>query len=80
MMAKTMLAKGNFLILDEPTNHLDLESITALNEGMKKYKGVMMFATQDEEIMSTVANRIFVLTPDKFIDKLCTYDEYLDKL
>ena len=77
MMAKTMLARGNFLILDEPTNHLDLESITALNEGMKRYKGVMLFATQDEEIMSTVANRIFEITPAKFVDKMTTYDEYI---
>jgi len=78
MMAKTMLNRGNFLILDEPTNHLDLESITSLNDGMKKYKGVMMFATQDEAIMSTVANRIFDITDKKFVDKLCTYDEYLE--
>jgi ATPase subunit of ABC transporter with duplicated ATPase domains len=77
MLAKTMLGRGNFLILDEPTNHLDLESITALNEGMKKYKGVMMFATQDEEIMSTVANRVFEITPTKFTDKMSTYDEYV---
>ena len=76
MFAKTMLARGNFLILDEPTNHLDLESITALNDGMKKFKGVMMFATQDEEIMSTVANRIFEIRGGRFIDKLCTYDDY----
>jgi ATPase subunit of ABC transporter with duplicated ATPase domains len=76
MFAKTMLAKGNFLILDEPTNHLDLESITALNEGMKKYRGVMMFATQDEEIMQTVATRIMEFTPTKFIDKLCAYEDY----
>ena len=57
MLAKTMLARGNFLVLDEPTNHLDLESITALNEGMKRYKSVMMFATRDEEIIDTVATR-----------------------
>ena len=61
MLAKTMLARGNFLILDEPTNHLDLESITALNEGMKRYKGVMIFATQDEEILNTVATRTITL-------------------
>jgi len=77
MLAKTMLKQGNLLILDEPTNHLDLESITALNDGMKKYKGVMLFATQDEEILSTVANRIIEINEDKFVDKLCGYDEYL---
>jgi ATPase subunit of ABC transporter with duplicated ATPase domains len=77
MFAKTMLNRGNFIILDEPTNHLDLESITALNEGMKKFKGVMVFATQDEEIMSTVANRIIEVSPTKFVDKLLGYDDYL---
>jgi len=61
MLAKAMLARGNFLILDEPTNHLDLESITALNEGMKRYKGVMLFATQDEEIINTVATRTITI-------------------
>jgi ATPase subunit of ABC transporter with duplicated ATPase domains len=76
MMAKTMLARGNFLILDEPTNHLDLESITSLNDGMKKYKGVLLFATQDEEIMSTVATRIIELSPTKTVDKMTTYEEY----
>lgn len=79
MLAKTMLARGNFLILDEPTNHLDLESITALNEGMKKYKGVMMFASQDEEILRTVANRIIEVSEDKVIDKMCSYEEYTSK-
>jgi len=79
MLARTMLAQGNFLILDEPTNHLDLESITALNEGMKKYKGVMMFATQDEEILNTVANRIMDISETKFTDKLCSYEEYMAK-
>jgi ATPase subunit of ABC transporter with duplicated ATPase domains len=80
MLAKTMLNKGNLLILDEPTNHLDLESITALNEGMKRYKGVMLFATQDEEILATVANRIIDINETKFVDKLTTYEEYVSKL
>jgi len=79
MLAKTMLSRGNFLILDEPTNHLDLESITALNEGMKRYKGVMMFATQDEEIMETVANRIIEVNENKFVDKLMIYSEYINR-
>ena len=69
-LLKMLLKPLNLLILDEPTNHLDLESITSLNEGMKKYKGVMMFGTQDEQIMETVANRIMEITPDgKFICK-----------
>lgn len=80
MLAKTMLAQGNLLILDEPTNHLDLESITALNEGMKKYKGVMMFATQDEEIMATVANRIMDINENTFVDKLTTYYDYVKRV
>ena len=79
MLAKTMLQRGNLLILDEPTNHLDLESIQALNEGMRKYKGVMMFATHDEEILSTVANRIMEINEDKFVDKLTTYKEYVNR-
>jgi len=79
MLAKTMLNRGNLLILDEPTNHLDLESITALNEGMKRYKGVMLFATQDEHILSTVATRIIEVNENKYIDKMTTYDEYMNR-
>jgi len=79
MLARTMLKQGNFLILDEPTNHLDLESITALNEGMKKYKGVMMFATHDEEILNTVATRIMEISEDKFVDKLMGYSEFISQ-
>ena len=79
MMAKTMLQRGNLLILDEPTNHLDLESITSLNEGMVKYKGVMLFATHDEEILSTVANRIIQVNPDGMKDKLMTYKEFMGR-
>ena len=79
MMAKTMLNRGNLLILDEPTNHLDLESITSLNEGMKKYRGVMLFATHDEEILSTVATRIIEVNEDSFKDKLMTYKEFMGR-
>ena len=79
MLAKTMLNRGNLLILDEPTNHLDLESIQSLNEGMNKYKGVMLFATQDEEILSTVANRIIEVNEDKFVDKLMGYKEFINR-
>ncbi|MDR0384081.1 MAG: ATP-binding cassette domain-containing protein [Christensenellaceae bacterium] len=67
MLAKTMLNQGNLLIMNEPTNHLDLESITALNEGMKRYKGVMLFYTSDEQIIETVANRTFYITEDTFV-------------
>lgn len=80
MMAKAMLEAGNVLLLDEPTNHLDLESITALNKGMINYKGVMMFASHDQEIVETVANRIIdIVSPTQIIDKQCTYEEYANK-
>ena len=79
MLAKTMLKQGNVVLLDEPTNHLDLESITALNKGMINYKGAMLFASHDEEIMATVANRIIEIKTDKIIDKDTTYEEYLSE-
>jgi len=78
MLAKMMLEGGNFLILDEPTNHLDLESITALNNGMKNFKGCMLFTSHDQELMNTVANRIIEINGTKTFDKNVTYDEYLD--
>lgn len=78
MLAKTMLRQGNLLILSEPTNHLDLESITALNEGMKKYRGVLLFYTGDEEIMQTVATRVIEITENKFTDKQMSYDEFTE--
>ena len=77
MMAKCMLEAGNVMLLDEPTNHLDLESITALNKGMINYKGAMLFASHDQEIVETVANRIIdIASPNKIIDKQMTYEEY----
>ncbi|MDE7084222.1 MAG: ATP-binding cassette domain-containing protein [Clostridia bacterium] len=78
MLAKMMLEGGNFLILDEPTNHLDLESITALNNGMKNFKGCMLFTSHDQELMNTVANRIIEINGTKRFDKNVTYDEYID--
>ncbi len=78
MLAKMMLEGGNFLILDEPTNHLDLESITALNNGMKNFKGCMLFTSHDQELMNTVANRIIEINGTKKFDKAVTYDEYID--
>ena len=79
MLARMMLVQGNVLILDEPTNHLDLESITALNEGLMKYKGTLLFSSHDHQLVQTVANRIIEITPNGYIDKAdTTYDEYLE--
>ena len=67
------------LILDEPTNHLDMESITALNNGMIKFPGVLLFASRDHQIVQTTANRIMEILPNgTLIDKITTYDEYLE--
>ncbi len=77
MLSKMMLEAGNFMIMDEPTNHLDLESITSLNEGLKRFKGCMLFTSHDQELMNTVANRIIEINGTKTFDKLVTYDEYL---
>ena len=77
VLSKLMLSGANFLIFDEPTNHLDMESITALNEGMKKFKGNMLFTSHDHQLVQTVADRIIELKQDKMIDKECTYNEYL---
>ncbi len=79
MFAKMMLESGNFIIMDEPTNHLDLESITSLNKGMINFKGCMLFTTHDQEIVETVANRIIdIISPDKIVDKMMTYEEYMN--
>lgn len=78
MMARMMLAQPNVLILDEPTNHLDLESITALNRGLEKFKGTVLFASHDHQLVQTTANRIIEITPKGYIDRGgTTYDEYL---
>ena len=78
MVSKMMLQNPNVLMLDEPTNHLDLESITAFNDSMIAYTGIVLLTTHDHQFMQTVANRIIELTPKGIIDKLMTYDEYLD--
>ena len=78
VLSKMMLSGANFLILDEPTNHLDMESITALNEGMQKFKGNMIFTSHDHQLTQTVANRIIDIKEDKVIDKECSYNEYLE--
>lgn len=78
MLSKMMLSGANVLLLDEPTNHLDLESITALNNGLTSYKGSMIFASHDHQFVQTIANRIIEITPKGVVDKMMTYDEYLE--
>jgi ATPase subunit of ABC transporter with duplicated ATPase domains len=78
MISRMMLQNPNVVILDEPTNHLDLESITSFNDSMMDFKGVVLFTTHDHQFMQTVANRIIELTPKGIIDRLMTYDEYLE--
>ena len=77
VLSKMMLSGANFLVMDEPTNHLDMESITALNEGMERFKGNMIFASHDHELTQTVANRIFEIKDGGLIDRETTYNEYL---
>ena len=78
MLSKMMILASNILIMDEPTNHLDMESITALNNGLIKFPGVVLFTSQDHQFIQTIANRIMEITPGGLIDKISTYDEYLD--
>ena len=78
MISRMMLAGANLLILDEPTNHLDLESITAFNNALKDFPGTVLFTSHDHEFVNTVANRIVEITPNGFIDKLMTYDDYIE--
>ena len=78
LLSKMMISGANILILDEPTNHLDMESITALNNGLKKFPGVLLFACRDHQLVETTANRIIEIMPGgQMIDKITTYDEYL---
>ncbi|MEA4960777.1 ABC-F family ATP-binding cassette domain-containing protein [Lutispora sp.] len=78
MLSKMMLSGANVLILDQPTNHLDLETITALNNGLADYKSNILFASHDHQLMQTIANRVIEITPEGFIDRRMTYDEYLE--
>jgi ATPase subunit of ABC transporter with duplicated ATPase domains len=78
MVSRMMMPGANVLILDEPTNHLDLESITAFNNALKDFPGTVLFTSHDHEFTQTVANRIIEITPNGFIDKLMTYDQYIE--
>ena len=78
LLSKMMISGANVLLFDEPTNHLDMESITALNNGMIKFPGVIIFTSRDHQIVQTTANRIMEILPNgSMIDKITTYDEYL---
>lgn len=78
MLSRMMLFGSNVLVIDQPTNHLDLESITAVNNGVRDFKGNVLFASHDHEFVQTIANRIIELRPDGVLDKACTYDEFLE--
>ena len=78
MLCKMMISGANVLVLDEPTNHLDLESITALNEGLMDYKGTLLFDSHDHQFVHTIANRIMEILPNGIIDRVETFDEYLE--
>jgi ATPase subunit of ABC transporter with duplicated ATPase domains len=78
MLSRMMLSESNVLILDEPTNHLDLESITALNDSLLKFQEVILFTSHDHEFLSTVVNRVIEITPGGIIDRLMTFDEYIE--
>lgn len=79
MISRMMLMNGNVLLLNEPTNHLDLESITAFNNSLKDFKGTAIFSSHDHEFIQTVANRVIEIGPNGIIDKVTTYDEYINK-
>jgi ATPase subunit of ABC transporter with duplicated ATPase domains len=78
MLARMMMRGSNVLVLDHPTNHLDLESITALNNGLADFKGIVLFSSHDHQFIQTIANRIMEIKPEGFVDRMCTYDEYLE--
>ncbi|MBP7272760.1 MAG: ATP-binding cassette domain-containing protein [Saprospiraceae bacterium] len=78
MLSRMMMLRGNVLLFDEPTNHLDLESITALNNGMRDFNGILLFTSRDHTLTETVANRVIEITPKGMIDKIMTYDEYIN--
>jgi ATPase subunit of ABC transporter with duplicated ATPase domains len=77
MMSRLMLAEANVLLLDEPTNHLDLESITALNNGLKDFAGTVILTSHDHQMLQTVCNRVIEIAPGGMLDKLMTFDDYI---
>jgi ATPase subunit of ABC transporter with duplicated ATPase domains len=77
MLSKIMLKLPNFILMDEPTNHLDLESITALNNAMRDFKGNLIFTTHDHQLIQTVSNRIIEIGPKGMIDRLMDFDDYI---
>ena len=78
MLARMMLFGSNVLVIDQPTNHLDLESITAVNNGVRDFKGTVLFASHDHEFVQTIATRIIEIREQGVLDKECTYDEFLE--
>lgn len=78
MLSRMMMFGSNVLVVDQPTNHLDLESITAVNNGLTDFKGVILFASHDHQFVQTIANRIIEITEDGIIDRISTYDDYLE--
>jgi ATPase subunit of ABC transporter with duplicated ATPase domains len=78
MVSRMMLQNPNLIVLDQPTNHLDLESIQSFNEGCQTFPGIVLITSHDHTFMQTVANRIIELTPKGIIDRLSTFDEYLE--
>ncbi|MBR4036446.1 MAG: ABC-F family ATP-binding cassette domain-containing protein, partial [Oscillospiraceae bacterium] len=79
MLSRMMMKEANVIMLDQPTNHLDLESITAVNNGLVDFKGTVLFASHDHQFIQTIANRIIEIQPDgSIVDKLMTYDEYIE--
>jgi len=78
MLSRMMLSESNVLMLDEPTNHLDLESITSLNKSLLNFQEVVLFTSHDHEFLNTVVNRIIEITPGGVIDRLMTFDEYIE--
>lgn len=79
MLSRMMLSGSNVLLMDDPTNHLDLEAITAVNEGVKAFKGSILFTSHDHEFVETIANRIIEVLPEGVIDRRMDYDEYLER-
>lgn len=77
MLSRMMMTHANVLLLDQPTNHLDLESITAVNNGLVDFKGVVLFASHDHEFVQTIANRIMAFEDGHLIDRLGTYEDYI---